>query len=149
LPFSEVYTALGSGLLDGAKNSLPDMAGQRFYEHVKHVLEDRHSYMAALWWYSDVRWKALPPDLQAVVADGMKELASATRQAAIDRHAPAKAKFEAAGANVRVATAEEQALFAEAAGGVREWFTKKYGPEWLDKLDRAVAGCEAATAQTP
>jgi TRAP-type C4-dicarboxylate transport system substrate-binding protein len=53
LPFSEVYSALGYGMLDGAKNSVQDMAGMKFQEHIKFVFQDRHAYMASLWWYSE------------------------------------------------------------------------------------------------
>jgi tripartite ATP-independent transporter DctP family solute receptor len=141
LPFSEVYTALGYGMLDGVKNSPQDMVGQKFQEKIKYVLADRHAYMAALWWYSQTRWDALPDDLKPVVEAGMAELARVTRQAAADREQPAVEAFRAAGGEVHVPTPEERARFVEATGGVRTWFAQKYGREWLDRLDAAVARC--------
>lgn len=141
LPFSEVYTALGYGMLDGVKNSPQDMTGQKFEEHIKHVLIDRHAYMAALWWYSQRRWDALPNDLKPIVAEGMAELARATRQAAADREQPALAAIVAAGGEVHTPTPEERAQFVAATTGVREWYAGKYGRDWLDRLDGAVARC--------
>ncbi len=60
LPFSEVYTALSYGLLDGTKLSPQDLVGQKLHEHAKFLLLDRHAYMGALWWYSEPGWRTLP-----------------------------------------------------------------------------------------
>lgn len=141
LPFSEVYTALGYGMLDGAKNSVQDMVGQKFQEHIKHVLVDRHAYMASLWWYSQKRWDALPDDLKPIVAEGLVELARVTREAAPAREAAAFAAFRAAGGEIHVPTPEERARFIEATRDVRAWYEAKYGRLWLDRLDAAVARC--------
>ena len=65
LPWSEVYYALSAGLLDGTKNSVQDVVGMKLHEHVRFLFVDRHSYMGAMWWYSERQWQALPPDLQA------------------------------------------------------------------------------------
>lgn len=141
LPFSEVYTALGYGMLDGAKNSPQDMVGQKFQEHIKHVLLDRHAYMAALWWYSQPQWDALPDDLKPIVAAGLEDLARATRAAAAERERAAIAAIRAAGGEVHAPTPEERARFVEATRGVRAWYAAKYGQLWLDRLDAAVARC--------
>jgi TRAP-type transport system periplasmic protein len=147
LPFSEIYSALGSGLLDGTKNSVQDMAGMKFHEEVKHVLLDRHSYMASLWWFSQARWQALPPDIQAIVQAGFVELGRATRQAAKDREAPALATFRKAGATLITPTPAERQAFIEATKGVRAWYASRFDPVWLSRLDRAVADCQRS--QTP
>jgi hypothetical protein len=43
-----------------------------------------------------------------------------------------------------VPTAEEKAAFQEASSGMRDWYTGQYGAEWLEKLDAAVAACDAS-----
>lgn len=144
LPWSEVYSALGYGMIDGTKNSVQDMVGMKFQEHIKHVFRDRHAYMAALWWFSEARWQALPEDLKPIVAEGMAVLARATRQAAKDREGPALAAFTAAGGAVYEPTPQERAAFMGVAGGVRDWFISRYGRDWVDRVDAAVAACKAA-----
>jgi hypothetical protein len=37
-----------------------------------------------------------------------------------------------------VPTPEEKAQFIEAAKPLKEWYAKKYGKEWLDKLEAAI-----------
>jgi TRAP-type C4-dicarboxylate transport system substrate-binding protein len=142
LPWSEVYYALSAGLLDGTKNSVQDVVGMKLHEHIRFLFVDRHSYMGATWWYSEKRWQALPADLKPIVADGFRALALATRKAAADREAPALQAFAAAGGVVDVATPAERAEFKAATSGLREWYVRRYGRHWLDRLDAAVSECE-------
>jgi TRAP-type C4-dicarboxylate transport system substrate-binding protein len=142
LPWSEVYYALSAGLLDGTKNSVQDVVGMKLHEHVRYLFVDRHSYMGALWWYSDAQWRALPPELRPVVAEGFRVLALATRAAAASRQAPAYEAFRAAGGVVDEATPAQRAQFRDATRGLRDWYVARYGKEWLERLDAAVAGCE-------
>jgi TRAP-type C4-dicarboxylate transport system substrate-binding protein len=142
LPWSEVYYALSAGLLDGTKNSVQDVVGMKLHEHVRFLFVDRHSYMGAMWWYSERQWQALPPDLQPVVAEGFRVLAIATRKAAAARQGPAFETFRATGGVVDEVTPEQREAFREATRGLRDWYAERYGAEWLERLDAAVAACE-------
>jgi len=142
LPWSEVYYALSAGLLDGTKNSVQDVVGMKLHEHVRFLLVDRHSYMGAMWWYSEKQWQALPADLKPVVAEGFRVLALATREAAASRQAPAFEAFLASGGTVDEITPGQRAQFRDATRGLRDWYANRYGREWLERLDAAVAACE-------
>jgi len=145
LPWSEVYYALSAGLLDGTKNSVQDVVGMKLHEHIRFLFVDRHSYMGAMWWYSEKQWRALPDDLKPMVAEGFHTLARATREAAASREAPALQAFAAAGGVVDVATPVQRAEFRAATSGLRDWYVRRYGRMWLDRLDAAVAACERTT----
>ena len=142
LPWSEVYYALSAGLLDGTKNSVQDVVGMKLHEHVHFLLDDRHSYMGAMWWYSEKLWRALPPELRPIIAEGFRALAVATREAAASRQAPAFAAFRAAGGVVDEVTPAQREQFREATRGLRDWYAERYGSEWLGRVDAAVAACE-------
>jgi len=142
LPWSEVYYALSAGLLDGTKNSVQDVVGMKLHEHVHFLLDDRHSYMGAMWWYSEKLWQALPPELRPIIAEGFRALAVATREAAASRQAPAFAAFRAAGGVVDEVTPAQREQFREATRGLRDWYAERYGSEWLGRVDAAVAACE-------
>jgi TRAP-type C4-dicarboxylate transport system substrate-binding protein len=142
LAFSELYGALGAGLLDGTKNSPQDIVGQKLHDHLRNLYVDRHSYMTSIWWYSDVQWRKLPPDVQAAFAQGFRALAAATRAAAASREAPALADFERRGGRIVVADAAQRAELKAATRGLREWYVGRYGRDWLDRMDAAVAECE-------
>jgi TRAP-type C4-dicarboxylate transport system substrate-binding protein len=144
LPWSEVYVALSAGLLDGIKNSPQDIVGMKLDDHVRYLYIDRHSYMAALWWYSEKQWQGLPADAREAVSAGFRALAKATRQAAIDRELPAMETFLRRGGVVRTASAEQRAELKRRTAGLRDWYRSRYGSEWLTKLDVEIARCEAA-----
>jgi TRAP-type C4-dicarboxylate transport system substrate-binding protein len=146
LPFSELYAALGAGLLGGTKNSVQDIVGMRLDDHIRHLFVDRHGYMAAIWWYSEAGWQRLPPDVRAAVEEGFVALARATRTAAKSREAPAFEAFAREGGTVDVATAGQRAQFAAATRPLRAWYAERYGTTWLARLDEAVARCESTLA---
>ena len=142
LPFSEIYTALAAGMLAGTKNSIQDVLGMKFDDHIRHMFVDRHSYMAAIWWYSAKGWERLPVDVQAAVKVAFRELAAATRRAAKEREAPAIERFLAGGGTVDYATSGQRAEFRAATQPLRKWYQDKYGGDWLPQVDAAIAECE-------
>jgi TRAP-type C4-dicarboxylate transport system substrate-binding protein len=149
LPFSEIYTALGAGMLAGTKNSIQDVMGMKFDEHIRHLFVDRHAYMASFWWYSEKGWQRLPPDVQQAVRESFVELAAATRRAAKDREAPALAAFKAGGGTVDEMTPAQRAEFRAATRPLRDWYSSRYPGDWLGRVDAAVAACEARVAAAP
>jgi len=140
--WSEVYTALATGVVEGTKNGIQDIVGMKLHEQIKFVTLDGHSYMGGLWWFSEVTWQELPPDIQRIIYDGFQELKTVTRGVIKRREIDAYREFEESGGTLYVPTAGEKALFREAAGGMRDWYVEQYGDEWLTKLDAAIAACE-------
>jgi TRAP-type C4-dicarboxylate transport system substrate-binding protein len=149
LPWSEAYGALSAGLLDGIKNSVQDVVGMRLNDHVHYLFMDRHAYMSSLWWYSERQWQRLPPDIQAAFHEGFRALAAETRAAAKRREAPALEEFRRRGGVAEYATPAQRAALKEKTGELRGWFRQRYGPDWLDRLDAAVARCEAQLPADP
>ncbi len=148
LPFSEIYSALGAGMLAGTKNSIQDVMGMKFDQHVRHLFVDRHSYMAAIWWYSDKAWQRLPPDVQAAVQRGFEALAVATRRAAKEREAPALEAFARGGGTIDYMTDAQRAEFRAATRPLRDWYVQRFGPQWLQRTDAAIAACESEEDKT-
>ena len=141
--WSEVYTALATGVVEGTKNGIQDIVGMKLHEQIKFVTLDGHSYMGGLWWFSEVTWQELPPDIQRIIYDGFQELKTVTRGVIKRREIDAYREFEESGGTLYVPTVEEKLQFREAAGGMRGWYVEQYGEEWLVKLDSAVTACEA------
>lgn len=141
IAWSEVYLALATGVVDGTKNSIQDIVGMRLEEHIKRMTLDHHAYMGAVWWYSEKRWEEMPEDLKSIVAEGFSRLQKVTRELPKQNQSKALEQFKAAGGEVITPTQTERAEFEKAASGMRDWFAKTYGREWLDKLDKAVAAC--------
>ena len=140
--WSEVYTALATGVVEASKNGIQDIVGMKLHEQIKFVTLDGHSYMGGMWWFSEVTWQELPPDIQRIIFDGFQELKTVTRGVIKRREIDAYREFAESGGTLYVPTPEEKAQFREAAGGMREWYVEQYGNEWLDKLDNAIEECE-------
>ena len=141
--WSELYTAMSTGVVEGTKNGVQDIVGARLHENIKYITLDGHAYMGALWWYSEPAWQRLSPEYRRVVYDGFQHLKNVTRALPIRRQIAAYETFREAGGTVYVPTAEEQQRFRTASAGLRSWFADNYGQTWLDVLDREVAACEA------
>jgi TRAP-type C4-dicarboxylate transport system substrate-binding protein len=135
-------------MLAGTKNSVQDVIGMKFEQHVHHLFVDRHSYMAAIWWYSEPAWQALPPDLRPAVEDAFRALAAATRRAALEREKPALAAFERSGGTIDYITPAQRTEFRAATQPLRAWYAERYGAQWLQRTDAAIAACERAGAST-
>lgn len=148
LPFSEIYSALGAGMLAGTKNSIQDVMGMKFDDHIRHVFIDRHSYMSAIWWYSEKAWQRLPPDVQAAVTIAYGELAAATRRAAKERETPAIEKFISGGGTIDYVTEAQRAEFKAATAPLRDWYRSKYPGDWLERVDDAVSQCESGRSNS-
>ncbi len=141
--WSEVYTALATGVVEGTKNGIQDIVGMKLHEQIKFVTLDGHSYMGGLWWFSEVTWQELPPDIQRIIYDGFQELKTVTRGVIKRREIDAYREFEESGGTLYVPTVEEKLKFREAASGMRDWYVEQYGDEWLLKFDAAITACES------
>lgn len=142
VPWSEVYTALATGVVAGTKNGIHDIVSMQLHEQIRFVTLDNHAYMGGLWWYSELRWQEMPDELQAIVLEGFQRLKTATRSAIKGWESESSAAFVASGGTLHTPTPEEKQQFREAARGMREWYTETYGDAWLADLDAEIAACE-------
>jgi len=140
--WSEVYTALATGVVEGTKNGIQDIVGMKLHEQIRFITLDGHSYMGQMWWFSEPSWQALPEDIQHIVYDGFQVLKMVTREVVKRREIDAYQEFRESGGSIYVPSREEKDMFRDAAKGVRDWYSKTYGDEWLIKLDEAVGTCE-------
>lgn len=143
ISWSEVYSALATGVVDGTKNGIHDIVSMQLHEQIKYITLDGHAYMGGLWWYSEKSWQALPESLQSVVQEGFSELKGTTRRAIKHWEAESYIVFEESGGTLFVPNLEERKLFRDAVSGMRQWYSQTYGDEWLDRLDQAVKECES------
>ena len=140
--WSELYTAFGAGVIDGAKNTINDVMISNNNEHIRFITLDGHVYMSGLWWYSERTWRRTPAAYVPVIEQGIEAL----RQTTIDL--PPKISqgyadaFVADGGELIALSETELAAFKAAARRVRAWYQERQGDRWLDALDEAVADCE-------
>ena len=141
--WSEVYTALATGVVEGTKNGIQDIVGMKLHEQIKFVTLDGHSYMGGIWWFSEASWKQLPPDIQQIIQEGFQKLTVVTRAIIKERESAAYEEFETSGGSLYTPTEAEKTRFRDSASGMRDWYVDQYGEGWLSKLDAAIQACES------
>ena len=82
LPFSEVYSALQQGVVDGTENPLSNFYTKKFHEVQTSLTLSSHGYLGYLVVMNEQFWNKLPKDLQEKVEQAMKEATKFEREAA-------------------------------------------------------------------
>ena len=71
--FGEVYSALQTGVVDGAENPLSNLYNSRFYEVQKSITMTNHGYLGYLVVASEKFWNELPEDLKGILKQALDE----------------------------------------------------------------------------
>ena len=141
ISWSELYVSLATGVVDGTTNSLPDIINANLHEQIRHITLDNHSYMGAIWWFSEVNWRRMETPARQIVTGGFEQLKEVTRDTARANEARATEVFTRSGGTIIGLSAEERAGFEATAYGIRDWFSAAYGDKWLQRISAAVAAC--------
>jgi tripartite ATP-independent transporter DctP family solute receptor len=120
LPYAEVYTALKTGVVDGAENNWPSYESSRHYEVAKSYSLTEHSMSPELLVFSKVIWDTLGEEEQDVIRQAAKESVPYMRELWDAREAKARAAVEAGGATI-ISDLDRQG-FVDAAQPVYEKF---------------------------
>ena len=80
LPFSEVYSGLQQGVVDGTENPLSNFYTKKFHEVQSSLTLSGHGYLGYLVVMNEQFWNKLPKDLQANVTQAMKEATKLERE---------------------------------------------------------------------
>lgn len=80
MPFSEVYSGLQQGVIDGQENTNSNIFTKKFHEVQKHMTITNHGYLGYLVVMSKKFWNSLPADLQANVTQAMNEATEKERE---------------------------------------------------------------------
>ncbi|MEQ9811983.1 MAG: TRAP transporter substrate-binding protein [Azospirillaceae bacterium] len=73
ISFSELYTAMQTGTVDGAEGWAASYNSRSFYEVAPHLTRIGYIHIASALVISEQAWQSLPADLQAVVAQAAAE----------------------------------------------------------------------------
>ena len=126
--YAELYTALQSGIVDGAENPPASYYSNKFYEVAPYYVLDGHTYSPSVILISEMMWNTLSAEDQAI----MREVADMTEvynRAEIE--AADQAAYDSLKANgVQILELEDQAAWVEAMGPVYE----KHGKDFLDLI---------------
>jgi TRAP-type transport system periplasmic protein len=142
--WGELYTSLKTNVVEGTKNAATDIIPMNMHDSLKFVVLDEHSYLWGFNWVSDKWLKSLPADLQDLVVDGFNQMADVQAQYNKQFESKSLEIFTKSGGKVHVPTPEQKASFVAGKDHMKGWFSQRYGKDWVEKLDKAVADAQAA-----
>ena len=143
MPFTETYTALEQGAIDGMTNPLLNILDGKYNEVSKYLTLTNHMYTPQAVIVSKKFWDKLSATEQQILRDAAQETAVIQRKIARDDAARVLAEVKKAGMTVIEMPPEEIAKLRERSKPVLEKYTKEIGPvaqEMLAAVEKARSG---------
>lgn len=94
MPYSEVYSALQAGVIDGAENEPVSIVSNRFYEPARHIALTRHLVLPMGLFMSERRLERLSDADRTLVREQAREAARWQRALMAERNAAALAEMQ-------------------------------------------------------
>lgn len=121
LPYGEVYSALQTGVVDGAENNFPSFLTARHFEVAKQYSMTEHSLTPEILAMSKIRFDRLPRPDQEIIRQAAKESVPHMRGLWVKLEEEARRQVEAGGAQVHQA---DKPAFAKLIQPVYDQFVR-------------------------
>ncbi len=135
LNFNEVYTALQTHIVDGQENPYAVIETAKLYEVQKYLSVTNHMWSAYWMLANDAAWKALPGDIQAVVARNFDKYALLQRADVAKLNATLADNLRKQGLTVNAAATAD---FRGRLGGFYARWKGEFGNRAWDLLEKSV-----------
>jgi TRAP-type transport system periplasmic protein len=135
MKFSELFTALQTGVMDGQENPFTQIYSAKLQEVQKYLSLSGHVYTPAYLTVGLRRWNELPADVRKVLEDTAKEVQAYVYETAAREDTALLAKLKQAGMQVNDV---DQNAFVAASKPIYEEFGKEV-PGAKELIDRAVS----------
>jgi C4-dicarboxylate-binding protein DctP len=140
LAFSEVYSALQTGVVDGTENTPSNIYTQKMHEVQKHLTVSDHGYIGYAVIVNKNFWDKLPADIRSELEGAMKEATKYTNNIAQEENAQALEGIKKAGkTTIYHLTAAEKAEWRKAMAPVYKQMESRVGKEALEAITKATA----------
>ena len=135
MKFSELFTALQTGVMDGEENPFTQIYSAKLQEVQKYLSLSGHVYTPAYLTVGKTKWESLPPDVRKILEDTARETQAYVYEQAAKDDADLLGKLKQAGMQVNDV---DKDAFIKASGGIYDEFGKEV-PGAKEIIDRAVA----------
>jgi len=133
LPFSEVYSALQQGVVDGAENPVSNFYTQKMHEVQKYYTVSGHGYLGYLVVTNKIFWNSLTPEQRKIITDGIREATKKEREWAAKLDDEYFAKIKSYGKiKIYTLTPEEKKIWKTKLMSIYPQFYSVIGKEYID-----------------
>jgi len=137
LPFSEVYQALKTGVVDGTENPPSNMYTQKMYEVQKHMTLSDHGYLGYAVIVNKKFWDGLPADIRAALEKAMREATTFEKAIAQrDNDMALEAIRNSGKIEVYTLSIKEQAEWRRALLPVQKTMASRIGKELIAAINK-------------
>jgi tripartite ATP-independent transporter DctP family solute receptor len=132
MKFSELFTALQTGVMDGQENPLTQIYSSKLYEVQKYLSLSGHVYSPAYLVAGAKKWEKLPADVRSALESSARETQAFVYETAARLEGELLGKIKASGIKVNEV---DKAAFIAASKSIYETFGKevKGGQEMVDR----------------
>lgn len=148
MAYSELYSALQTGVVDGQENSPGTTLNGSFYEVNKYYVLDGHSISSIYLYMNNALIESMPVDLQEIVMAAGKTATYALRGGNCANEALALTSLASHGMEIYSPTAEEKESFKVCQEPVVEWLKGQIGADVVDEFMAAHAAILAGEETT-
>jgi C4-dicarboxylate-binding protein DctP len=136
MPFSEVYSALEQGVIDGQENTLSNIYSQKFHEVQDHLTLSNHGYLGYAVITNDEFWNGLPDDIRSNLEKALKETTKWVRENSEELNAENLEKIKADGTlkGIHELTPEQKQVWIDTMDPVYAEFEDVIGKELIDAV---------------
>ena len=129
MSWSEVYTALQQGTIDGHENGYQTLWSNNIQEVQKYITEANYIYDGYWLVFNENDWNKLSEKTQELIREKAAEAIAYGRKYLEDDEARIKQELIEGGNVVTELTAEERQAFVEATQSVRDYFKEQFGAD--------------------
>ena len=134
MSFDELFTSLGSGLVDGAENTLGQIIAEHHNEVTCCVLKTEHSVSPVFWMSNGDWWDGLDPKVQKLLTDEIDSASAWAVDQGADDEAEWESQLEDAGMDIVTPDSLDPLREAAKEEGVDDAATKLWGADAYDKI---------------
>ncbi len=143
MAFSEVYTALQQGVVDGTENPVSNLYTQKMHEVQKHLTLSDHGYLGYAVVVNKKLWEGLPKDIRATLEQAMRDTTEYERVIAQQENDESLAKVKAAGTTeVYILPLKDRLLWHKVLLPVHKEFESIIGKDMIYEIYNIAAQVE-------
>lgn len=143
IAWSEVYTSLQQGVVDGMENP-PGLAhAMKFHEHQKYLTLNRHLFSIHAAMINEKVFQSLTPAQQGIVSEAARAATVIARGTVVLNERKALDDLQKAGVQIYTPTQKQYEQFRDLGRPTVEAMVRKeIGNEWVDKLMISISNAE-------
>jgi TRAP-type C4-dicarboxylate transport system substrate-binding protein len=137
MAFSEIYSAMQTGVIDGGELPFTSIFGVKLYEVTKYISTTGHFFELALVVGSKSWLGSLTPEQRKIVMDAAQNMASTARTTSRASQATARAFMASKGVEINDVAPAELARMRAAVAPVYDWARQQWGDAYVAQVLKA------------